>query len=80
MSATKRVQVILIFLKNILIFINNLFLFQQWATLSRMWYLFDAQWQDPFRSAQTLALYLTGQNKPIYHPLSMLFSYITSIQ
>jgi hypothetical protein len=38
-----------------------------------MWYLFDAQWQDPFRSAPILALYLTGQNKPIYHPMSMLF-------
>ncbi|XP_057371734.1 large ribosomal subunit protein uL13m-like [Daphnia carinata] len=43
---------------------------QQWSTFSRMWYLYDAQWQDPFLSAKVLSPYLTGQNKPIYHPLN----------
>merc|ERR1712179_554992 len=43
---------------------------QQWATFARMWYIFDAKWQDPFHSAKLLSLYLTGQHKPIYHPLN----------
>jgi len=45
-----------------------------------MWYLFDAQWQDPFHSAKLLTKYLTGMTKPIYHPLSSLFSTIFNVQ
>lgn len=79
MSATKRVQVNESSLISYFI-VNSFFnyIFQQWATLSRMWYLFDAQWQDPFHSAKVLSLYLSGQNKPIYHPFSgLLFVIIT---
>jgi len=43
---------------------------QQWASFARMWYIYDAKWQDPFHSAKLLSLYLTGQHKPIYHPLN----------
>lgn len=43
---------------------------QQWATFARMWHVFDAKWQDPFHSAKMLSVYLSGKNKPIYHPLN----------
>ncbi|XP_045594427.1 large ribosomal subunit protein uL13m [Procambarus clarkii] len=43
---------------------------QQWATFGRMWYLYDAKWQNPFDSANKIIHYLSGSNKPIYHPLS----------
>ena len=31
-------------------------------------YLFDAKWQNPFRSARIITSYLEGKNKPIYSP------------
>lgn len=43
---------------------------QQWGTFSRMWHLFDAKWQDPFKSAPLIKKYLMGLYKPIYHPLN----------
>jgi len=43
---------------------------KQWATFARIWHIYDAQWQNPFDSAKKIAMYLKGQHKPIYHPLS----------
>ena len=31
-------------------------------------YVFDAKWQNPFRSARIITSYLEGKNKPIYSP------------
>ncbi|XP_065561539.1 large ribosomal subunit protein uL13m-like [Artemia franciscana] len=39
---------------------------QQWATMTRKWHLYDATWQDPYKSAEVIVKYLTGRNKPIY--------------
>ncbi|XP_053972767.1 39S ribosomal protein L13, mitochondrial [Hylaeus volcanicus] len=43
---------------------------QQWGTFARIWHLYDAKWQDPFKSAELLKSYLKGLYKPIYHPLN----------
>ncbi|KAF0294077.1 39S ribosomal protein L13, mitochondrial [Amphibalanus amphitrite] len=43
---------------------------KQWATFARIWHIYDAKWQNPFDSSKTIAKYLKGQHKPIYHPLS----------
>jgi len=40
---------------------------QQWLTYTRSWWLFDAQWQDPYKSSIVLAKYLSGQHKPIFN-------------
>jgi len=40
---------------------------QQWNVMSRLWYLYDAQWQNPYESAETIAKYLLGKHKPVYH-------------
>ncbi|KAF6023199.1 MRPL13 [Bugula neritina] len=42
----------------------------QWATFARSWWIFDANHQCPFQSANRLCLFLEGKHKPIYHPLS----------
>jgi len=39
---------------------------QQWLTFNRLWWLYDAKWQDPYKSAVILAKYLQGMHKPIY--------------
>lgn len=52
------------------------FLQQQWATFGRMWYLYDAKWQNPFQTANKIKDYLTGNTKPIYHPLSKFYGKI----
>ncbi|XP_043259449.1 39S ribosomal protein L13, mitochondrial [Colletes gigas] len=41
---------------------------QQWATFTRMWHIYDAKWQDPYKSAPLIKYYLMGLYKPIYHP------------
>ncbi|GFT28957.1 39S ribosomal protein L13, mitochondrial [Trichonephila clavipes] len=43
---------------------------KQWAVFSRVWHLYDAKWQNPFDSADLIAKYLAGRNKPIFHTLS----------
>jgi len=43
---------------------------QQWATFARQWHMFDANWQNPFESAQVIVKHLKGLHKPIYHPLN----------
>lgn len=35
-----------------------------------MWYVYDAKWQDPYKSAEVIAAHLKGSHKPIYHPMS----------
>jgi len=39
---------------------------QQWLTFNRLWWLFDAKWQDPYKSATIIAKYLEGLQKPIH--------------
>ncbi|XP_011496961.1 PREDICTED: 39S ribosomal protein L13, mitochondrial [Ceratosolen solmsi marchali] len=41
---------------------------QQWGTFARMWHIYDATWQDPYKSAVLISHYLRGIYKPIYHP------------
>ncbi|XP_029031848.1 39S ribosomal protein L13, mitochondrial [Osmia bicornis bicornis] len=41
---------------------------QHWGTFARIWHIFDATWQDPFKSAHRIKHYLMGLYKPIYHP------------
>ncbi|OAD54652.1 39S ribosomal protein L13, mitochondrial, partial [Eufriesea mexicana] len=41
-----------------------------WGTFTTVWHLFDATWQDPYKSALLIKQYLMGTYKPIYHPLS----------
>uniref|UniRef100_A0A1B6DE18 39S ribosomal protein L13, mitochondrial n=1 Tax=Clastoptera arizonana TaxID=38151 RepID=A0A1B6DE18_9HEMI len=41
---------------------------QQWNTMTRIWHLFDAEWQNPFHSAEVIKKYLQGLTKPIYAP------------
>ncbi|XP_020292154.1 39S ribosomal protein L13, mitochondrial [Pseudomyrmex gracilis] len=43
---------------------------QQWGTFARIWHIFDATWQDPFKSAEIIKHYLMGLYKPIYHPMN----------
>ncbi|KAL6267331.1 hypothetical protein P5V15_000406 [Pogonomyrmex californicus] len=43
---------------------------QQWGTFARIWHVFDAKWQDPYKSAEVIRHYLMGMYKPIYHPLN----------
>lgn len=43
---------------------------KQWSVFSRIWHLYDAKWQNPFDSADLIAKYLAGKNKPIFHTLS----------
>lgn len=43
---------------------------QQWGTFSTIWHIFDAKWQDPFKSANVIKQYLMGLYKPIYHPMN----------
>ncbi|XP_064625872.1 large ribosomal subunit protein uL13m-like [Lineus longissimus] len=40
---------------------------QQWATMARTWWLYDMNHQCPLRSADKIATYLSGKNKPIYY-------------
>ena len=60
----------LIYSSLLLLIASCCYFFQQWATFARMWHIYDAKWQCPFQSAPVLIKYLTGQSKPIYHPLS----------
>lgn len=39
---------------------------QQSLTFAHQWLLYDARHQDVFDSANKIATYLRGQNKPIY--------------
>lgn len=39
---------------------------QQWATFSRVWHLYDAKWQNPYKSGDLIAKYLKGKHKPIF--------------
>ncbi|XP_030745767.1 39S ribosomal protein L13, mitochondrial [Sitophilus oryzae] len=43
---------------------------QQWATFARIWHIYDATWQNPFKSAELLKKFLMGVHKPIYHPMN----------
>lgn len=43
---------------------------KQWNTFARTWHLFDAKWQNPIESGPTVAKYLQGLHKPIFHPMS----------
>ncbi|XP_063986874.1 large ribosomal subunit protein uL13m [Diachasmimorpha longicaudata] len=43
---------------------------QHWATFAQIWHLYDAKWQDPYKSAVLLTKYLKGLHKPIYHPMN----------
>ncbi|RLU24979.1 hypothetical protein DMN91_003071 [Ooceraea biroi] len=43
---------------------------QQWGTFARIWHMYDATWQDPYKSAEIIKFYLMGLYKPIYHPLN----------
>ncbi|KAF7284360.1 mitochondrial ribosomal protein L13 [Rhynchophorus ferrugineus] len=43
---------------------------QQWATFARIWHIYDATWQNPFKSAEVVKKFLMGLYKPIYHPLN----------
>ncbi|XP_033125781.1 39S ribosomal protein L13, mitochondrial-like [Anneissia japonica] len=52
---------------------------QQWLTFSRMWYLVDAYKQPPGRLASLVTPFLTGKNKPIYHPLSDVGDHVVII-
>jgi large subunit ribosomal protein L13 len=52
---------------------------QQWTTFTRFWWLYDAKWQDPFKSASLIAKYLSGKHKPIYHPLSDVGDHVVVI-
>lgn len=47
-------------------------IFQQWNAFAQVWHVFDAKWQNPFISGPTLAKYLKGSHKPIYHPMGKL--------
>ncbi|KAK0069979.1 39S ribosomal protein L13 mitochondrial [Biomphalaria pfeifferi] len=39
----------------------------QWATMTRTWWIYDANYQCPFKTAYRLLPYLQGLNKPVYH-------------
>ncbi|CAF0891509.1 unnamed protein product [Didymodactylos carnosus] len=41
---------------------------KQLGTFSRLWYLYDAKWQDPNISGETIARIIRGEHKPIYYP------------
>lgn len=41
---------------------------KQWQTFTRTWWLYDAKWQDPFDSGLLISRYLSGKQKPIWHP------------
>ncbi|KAL6438941.1 hypothetical protein ACFW04_003765 [Cataglyphis niger] len=43
---------------------------QHWGTFARIWHIYDATWQDPYKSARLITHYLMGLYKPIYHPLN----------
>ncbi|XP_033323990.2 mitochondrial ribosomal protein L13 [Megalopta genalis] len=43
---------------------------QQWGTFARIWHIYDATWQNPYKSAEVIQRYLKGLYKPIYHPLN----------
>lgn len=43
---------------------------QHWGTFASIWHIYDATWQDPYKSANLLKTYLMGLHKPIYHPLN----------
>ncbi|XP_036142284.1 uncharacterized protein LOC114253904 isoform X3 [Monomorium pharaonis] len=45
---------------------------QHWGTFARIWHIYNAKWQDPYKSAEVIKYYLMGLYKPIYHPLNML--------
>jgi len=51
--------------------------FQHWGTFARIWHIYDAKWQDPYKSAEIIKHYLMGMYKPIYHPLSKYIICIT---
>ncbi|GAB6029945.1 54S ribosomal protein L13 [Chamberlinius hualienensis] len=52
---------------------------QQWNVMSRLWYLYDCKWQNPFDSADKIAMYLSGQHKPIYAALSDVGDHVVAI-
>ena len=43
---------------------------KQWAAFARNWHIYDAKWQNPFKSARVITKILEGKNKAIYHPLT----------
>ncbi|XP_050451094.1 39S ribosomal protein L13, mitochondrial [Cataglyphis hispanica] len=43
---------------------------QHWGTFARIWHIYDATWQDPYKSARLITHHLMGLHKPIYHPLN----------
>ncbi|KAK6179640.1 hypothetical protein SNE40_011954 [Patella caerulea] len=51
----------------------------QWATFARSWWIYDAYHQCPFESAKRLCIFLQGQHKPIYHPLSDIGDHVVVI-
>ncbi|KAK9294739.1 hypothetical protein QLX08_010727 [Tetragonisca angustula] len=52
---------------------------QQWGTFACVWHIFDATWQDPFKSAHLIKKYLIGLHKPIYHPLNQCGDHVIVI-
>ena len=51
----------------------------QWSVMARTWWLYDAEHQCAFKSADKLVKYLQGKHKPIYHPLSDVGDHVVVI-
>ncbi|CAG5081517.1 Similar to mRpL13: 39S ribosomal protein L13 [Cotesia congregata] len=52
---------------------------QQWGSMSRIWHIYDAKWQDPYKSAVYLVPFLQGKIKPIYAPLTLVGDHVVVI-
>ncbi|KAH0535616.1 hypothetical protein KQX54_017694 [Cotesia glomerata] len=47
--------------------------------MSRIWHIYDAKWQDPYKSAVYLVPFLQGKVKPIYAPLTLVGDHVVVI-
>ncbi|XP_032664822.1 39S ribosomal protein L13, mitochondrial [Odontomachus brunneus] len=52
---------------------------QHWGTFARIWHIYDAKWQDPYKSANLITTYLLGLHKPIYHPMNYCGDHVVVI-
>lgn len=52
---------------------------QQWGTFACTWHMYNAAWQDPYKSAEIIKHYLMGLHKPIYHPLNCCGDHVVVI-
>ncbi|XP_060816905.1 large ribosomal subunit protein uL13m [Bombus pascuorum] len=52
---------------------------QHWGTFACVWHIFDATWQNPYRSAHLIKKYLMGLYKPIYHPMNQCGDHVIVI-